>query len=731
MADNSTQFSHDVNRAIHDLRDKFKHGNHIIKILESQLETARQNISLLQGQVRLANETIDNLKQQFNEAELTLAYLSDNSKGSNERRVNARQPVREMEEFGQGTVYVSRSEDHDGHRREYEKHSPKGGVIIPKSNEGVIGDNDQAERTKSPASHEKTVYGHERPKSPYAQQLRQVLDALQDEDSRKMNVSAVQEPLREVPTSSHSQPAVCDCPDCIPPSSTSHRHYQSSALVRGASCGCEFAGSEIHYHEECSKHTVKAMTRAGDDSPMNRPSSRHVSHHENVSTAHVTNVTHSSHQVDYSSQCTGPCCSSIDLSKGYKIVEKSPGLPHYIAPRSPRRHKQHELRHDPHCQMVGHCDDKCRCHTFVNYAPFGYQVLESAPGVPQTIQPISPGVLSKKTKRYLPLAPGDEPPHLKYTKVKRIDGSKVAAQKTIQDFSKRRLQPYNPRWDLDLLIVPPPMPASELFTALGLEQEAANFQPGREITASDSILSNESMSIENRCYESPVLKSKVINAGGTVIVLTESDSRVPVTHTVPGTEHAETSMQHTGSFGNQTSFTEDQELLPQRDNGLLETHEIKMEKNSDSEANGQADAESKPAIHSEFQIHGSPGIFVGNKDSSEMVIVKSNVSDLPRAMLNKTPGGCNTGYDDSSFRSKSQGKMEVETERNNNSFPKRTMASLVSRETQDGHNETVLDGTSNLTARYEKVLFQRNQDYSRLTADDEYIINNRAKGKVH
>ena len=270
------------------------------------------------------------------------------------------------------------------------------------------------------------------------------------------------------------------------------------------------------------------------------------------------------------------------------------------------------------------------------------------------------------------------------------------------------------------------MPASELFTALGLEQEA-NFQQSREITASDSILSNESMSIENRCYDSPVLKSKVINAGGTVIVLTESDSRAPV----PGTEHAETSMQQTGSFGNQTSFTEDQELLPQRDNGLLETHEIKMEKNSDSEANGQVDAESKPAVHSEFQIHGSPGIFVANKDSSEMVIVKSNVSDLPHAMLNKTPGGRNPGYDDSGFRSKSQGKIEIETERNNNLFPKRTMTSLVSRESQDGHNETVLDGTSNLTARYEKVLFQRNQDYSRLTADDDYVINNRAKGKVH
>ena len=422
MGDNKPTLPNDVARALHDLRDKFKHGHHIIKILESQLETARQNISLLQGQIRLANETIENLKQQFNEADMTLAYMTDNYKGNHERRHDTgRQSGRDPDDYSQAPVFVARNDEQENQRRlmEFEKNSKS---CLPKSNDMGISDNEQIERTKTP-----TQQGQERPKSPYAQQLRQVLDALQDEDPRKGLFS------HESPNvTNHGQPQVCMCAECVS-SNTSHRHYQTDSLSRRSSFGCEYNSNEIHYHDECAKH--KSVMRTNEESSaVNRSNSTHLIHHENTTSTHVSNVTHSSHHVDYSSQCTGPCCTSIDLSKGYKIVEKSPGMPQYIAPRSPRRQKQHEPRHDPHChQLVGHCEDeKCRCHAYVSYAPFGYQVVESSPGVPRSIQPISPSLISKKTKRFMPLAPGDEPPHLKYTKVKRIDGSKVAAQKTIQ-----------------------------------------------------------------------------------------------------------------------------------------------------------------------------------------------------------------------------------------------------------------------------------------------------------
>ena len=422
MGDSKVSLPNDVTRAINDLRDKFKHGHHIIKILESQLETARQNISLLQGQIRLANETIENLKQQFNEADMTLAYMTDNYKGNHERRNEpGRQSGRDLDDYSQPPVFVARNDEQENQRRmlEFEKNSQK---CLSKSIDMGISENEHSERAKTPTQH-----GQERPKSPYAQQLRQVLDALQDEDTRKGQIS--QESLC---VSSHGQPQVCMCPECVS-NSTSHRHYQADSLSRRSSCGCEYNSNEMHFHDDCTKH--KGVMRTNEESSaVNRPSSTHLIHHDNTTSTHMSNVTHSSHHVDYSSQCTGPCCASIDLSKGYKIVEKSPGMPQYIAPRSPRRQKQHESRHDSHChQIVGHCeDDKCRCHSYVSYAPFGYQVVESSPGVPRSIQPISPSLLSKKNKRYMPLAPGDEPPHLKYTKVKRIDGSKVAAQKTIQ-----------------------------------------------------------------------------------------------------------------------------------------------------------------------------------------------------------------------------------------------------------------------------------------------------------
>jgi len=114
MGDSKPTLPNDVARGIYDLRDKFKHGHHVIKILESQLETARQNISLLQGQIRLANETIENLKQQFNEADMTLAYMTDNYKGNHERRHDlGRQSGREADDYTQAPVFVARNDEQE------------------------------------------------------------------------------------------------------------------------------------------------------------------------------------------------------------------------------------------------------------------------------------------------------------------------------------------------------------------------------------------------------------------------------------------------------------------------------------------------------------------------------------------------------------------------------------------------------------------------------------------
>ena len=418
-ASSNSNLPYDVSRAVSDLKDKFKHGHHIIKILESQLDTATQNISLLQGQVRLANETIDNLKRQFNQADLILSYMTENKK---ERNVETfKTPV---DSYRQGNAFAQIKEEYESQRKGsgVERCSPK---AVQRSNQE--GQHEQmeleaAERPKSPSCQGKLSYGPDRPKSPYEQQLRQVLDAL-DEDPRRMSTSLAHD--RDASSGSQSQSQMCMCAECVPQHSSSsagtssHRHYQDTSS-RAHEYGC----SEMHYHGECSKHDFKA-TGPHEDMQANSQ----ISRSREDSSRHFVSPAHGSRSMDYSSRCNDPCCT--DPSKGYKIVDTSHGMSPYISSRSTKHRHQHH--HDASGKMIGHCDDKCHCHAFVNYAPFGYQVVESAPGIPQAIQPITPSLTAaKKNKRYLPVAPGDEPPHLKYTKVKRIDGSKVAAQKTIQ-----------------------------------------------------------------------------------------------------------------------------------------------------------------------------------------------------------------------------------------------------------------------------------------------------------
>eukprot|EP00794_Sanderia_malayensis_P015835 gene15835-17431_t len=769
----SNALPNDLYRTVIDLRDKFKHGHHIIKILESQLETARQNISLLQGQVRLANETIDNLKQHFSEADLTLSYLTDNNSTGNpgERHNNDvynkhNVGVRESDSYASHAsgIHVRPSEDYESQGKLVGliNRSPKQSVL-PKSAsdavEHVGGEFESGERAKSPGCQSKAAYGQERPKSPYEQQLRQVLDALQDEDPRRVSMSAgSHESTREMVVNV-SQGQHCMCPECVPSSSASagtsgHGRYQGSPSSSRVAvpCSCDYGGTEMHYHDECAKHSSKVIgSSSSDEHHIANRSSMHDAHRDSSiigSSSASSSATHyipsvannSSRSIDYSSsqRCTGPCCTTVDHSKGYKIVEAlSPALTHYLSSRPARQHQSQQdsrqQHHDSNGKIIGHCDDKCRCHAFVNYAPFGYQVVESAPGIPQTIQPISPSLPSKKNKRYHPVAPGDEPPHLKYTKVKRIDGSKVAAQKTIQDFSKRRFHPYNPRWDLDLLIVPPPIPALDLISILG-----GDANPGYEIdkeansSAATSVDDRERKSDSNAAttdpYEAAVGRSKVINSGGTVIVLTEGEN-VDTSH--PTVAMHATPKQQVGST---VSLTDDERVQKER-------RQLADMKNPANDNAMRYHGSSTTGLHEPpSQLSYAP------PQSNESSINSMEVDSFNRS-LTSTYNSPASAQNNNSVRFKIPEALppiqnassvitsvSIKKERNNNTFTSNAFSIMLQPSQTDqldnNGSSKELPG-SNLTARYEQVLFQRNQDFSKIGTDDDYAMQNRLKGKVH
>lgn len=333
------------------LRDRIKHGQNVAKILESQVDTAQQNIILLQGQVRLANETISNLKKHFQETEKILTKLFE--------------PEPQVRTFESD--------------KDVPKESP---VKLPEHSHSVS--------ATSPILHDSGTDSNksfgdksDANKSPYAQQLRQVLDVLQDEEPRKTGCSSSRS------ESGGEGGKDCSWTDCQP-------HH--------CNCGSSNCSSVEHYtkrDEFCKvKHKQNGHSGSHDVSP--KPHSTHSS---------------------YPNHCSGPCCSTSEPT--YKVVEKSTTPVHYISVHSPGHvGEKHSERHP------GHCGDKCGCHAFVNYVPYGYHLVESAPGIPESIQPISPSTRRKRS--YVPVMPGEEPPHLKYTKVKRIDGSKLTAQKMLQ-----------------------------------------------------------------------------------------------------------------------------------------------------------------------------------------------------------------------------------------------------------------------------------------------------------
>ena len=91
-----------------------------------------------------------------------------------------------------------------------------------------------------------------------------------------------------------------------------------------------------------------------------------------------------------------------------------------------------------------HPDSNGRHHSgsggqhYVSYAyhmPIGATESPTHKVIHEMVQPMSPSA-GRRKRAYVPLLPNEEPPHLKYTKVKRIDGSKLTAQKVLQGIAQ-------------------------------------------------------------------------------------------------------------------------------------------------------------------------------------------------------------------------------------------------------------------------------------------------------
>eukprot|EP00112_Aurelia_sp_Birch-Aquarium-sp1_P002221 Seg12381.1 transcript_id=Seg12381.1/GoldUCD/mRNA.D3Y31 product="hypothetical protein" protein_id=Seg12381.1/GoldUCD/D3Y31 len=299
------------------------------------------------------------------------------------------------------------------------------------------------------------------------------------------------------------------------------------------------------------------------------------------------------------------------------------------------------------------------------------------------------------------------------------------------DFSKRRLQPYNPRWDLDLLIVPPPMPASELFEVLALEQESK--KPKDHVVA-ENPFSNEEFPVANNSFGNASINSKVINAGGTVIVLTDCGQQprvcsTPVTRASPGHSQVVTKLQPSGSFLSQSTAVKD-------------SFKDKTEVNRNDTLNGLKLDEDEPMDVAEtysdlgLQIKSCDGVIdqEGSPDFYKAKQLTPDVSSKFNKSVSIIPASSISKYN---TRESAQGNLPVTStvtikrERNNNSYSDRAVTRSSPNFNPDATVKSSRESSSNLTSRYEKVLLQRNQDFSKLANDEEFVMNNRSKGKVH
>ena len=445
----------DTREAVATLRDRVKHGQNMTKILESQLDTAQQNISLLQGQVRLANETILNLKKYFAETESTLNELLPDHSSSRVFHFDA-EPLPQQQQQQQ--------------QKDENELSQKHGNVDSTTRSPIPTDTSNSSSGTSGESHKHEDKRDNHNKSPYAQQLRQVLDVLQDEEPRKPSNTQYHH-HHDVP-----QHKECACSDCQTPTN--------------------YASRSKNYHE-----TDYLNKRSGDEHIQSKQQgyghSRETNNSPKSPFLHKTNETIHGHH-SYSSHCTGPCC----VNNGYKMEKPSP-VSYYTENDKQQQHHQqhHQQQHPQHRQQHNHhhhqqqqqqqqkhqqkqqqhqpkhqqhyldksppstmhyglemhspdlpveatnrrssevhhghhCSEKCSCRSspvpssagYVSYVPYGYHLVENQHR--DGVQPMSPS--ARRKRGYVPLMPNEEPPHLKYTKVKRIDGSKLTAQKVLQ-----------------------------------------------------------------------------------------------------------------------------------------------------------------------------------------------------------------------------------------------------------------------------------------------------------
>ena len=417
------------------LRDRLKHGHNVVQILQSQVDTAQQNIVLLQGQVRLAKETISSLKRHFEETEnlFTNGHLSK--------------------------MYEHNHNNHNTSKDGGEKLVKCVAVSPPHCDNGV--------RVK-----------REGGRSPYAQQLRQVLDALQDDEPHHvMNDEEVHTTNGVVVLSEMKSEDSCACADC-----KYHNKADSTAAACVSSCK-----PKVHHPRSRSR------------SP--HPRSRSRSPHTRVVSSTV-----------------------VQPPPVFQVVERSGSNPpvYFVRPQSPHTHHHHHQHksheHEPHCNAVtASVEENHHGSPLVEYssAPtYGYQVVAAttnhnsrhvvAAEPLQVIAAPQPAVVVTKKKGRWGNAHRNNNNNngssrnttsddlSKYTKVKRVDESKLNAQKMLANFAKRTCFAYNPRYDLDLMIVPPPILAEDMLKLAGdrvASKSFANLELGVEAAENRGIVS--------------------------------------------------------------------------------------------------------------------------------------------------------------------------------------------------------------------------------------------------
>lgn len=417
--------SQEAKEGVLTLRDRLKHGQNMTKILESQLETAQQNISLLQGQVRLANETILNLKKYFQETENTVNELLTSSNNNN--KSSSSHKSSRVFHFND-TNSSSKNEEH--HDRKHLSSAPHSSSR--KSSRSPI----SPEPVEPRAPEDRREQNN---KSPYEQQLRQVLDALHDDEEPK---KAMYRQLHERDHDEHQQQQTSHSR----PSSSSSSHkpsynsenesvasYHRSRTVEAE----EYSGKSKH---RTNGHPSHREITSPKQSSFYRGQTEMVHHHR-----HQHPQGHPHHQNYHpssSNHCLGPCCQSEPSpGNGYKMVEKPPPSlpphhyvenekPHYIE-KSPSGGVRYIAMHSPEGVPIKHGADAGRHHGH-HYVSYAYHMPAEAThkAIHDMAQPLSP--TGRRKRSYVPLVPNEEPPHLKYTKVKRIDGSKLTAQKVLQ-----------------------------------------------------------------------------------------------------------------------------------------------------------------------------------------------------------------------------------------------------------------------------------------------------------